>query len=31
MMAADVEWDEALGALREQQGNVVEAISALKR
>jgi NACalpha-BTF3-like transcription factor len=31
MMAADVEWDEALGALREKKGNVVEAIEALKR
>ena len=31
MMAADVEWDEALRALREQEGNVVEAIGSLTR
>ena len=30
-MAADVEWDEALRALREQEGNVVEAIGSLTR
>ena len=30
-MAADVEWDDALRALREQEGNVVEAIEELKR
>ena len=30
-MAADVEWDDALGALRDHQGNVVAAIGSLKR
>jgi len=31
MLAADVEWDDALRALREHEGNVVAAIGSLTR